>query len=205
MAQSSTRAIEDPPISDLLRRLYSRVTASTYQHDMNPWNDPDPDLQLISTASLEVLRDYTTYHMSAFLHMHDILNKEVADRNLSSRFTTSDTNASASRPSEVLFSIDDFEPLSGFLGAEDSLSDAANGPPEVESEHRDIIARMGHAWVVDLREAERQSRPDGPRPVSVKAKAPDEVVAQIDIEGAESGSMSFEDVVALEDEMDGYI
>lgn len=133
--------------------------------------------------------------------MQDILDKEIADRILRSRFTPSDPSASTSQPGEVLFNIDDFEPLNTFLGAEDSVSEAVI---ESESEHRDIIAKMGHAWVVDLREAERQSRPGGPRPVSVKAPAPDEVAAQIDIEGAESGSISFQDVVSLEDEIDSY-
>lgn len=178
------------------------MTASAYLHDIDPWSDSDPELQPVSTATLEILQDHAIFHMRAFLHVHDILDKEITNRKLESRFRISDASTGAIRVREILFNINDFEPLNVFLGAHDNSSDGDSGP--LDSEHRDAIAKMGHAWVSVKREAARKSRSDGPRPVSVKPAIPGEAAAQIDIGGADGGSISFQDVVALEDEMDGY-
>ncbi|KAI3397387.1 hypothetical protein diail_10837 [Diaporthe ilicicola] len=207
MAQSSTQSVKDAqsvreisPIHVLFRNLYSRVTAPTYQQDISPWNDPDPELQPVSTASLEVLQGHAMYHMKTFLCIHDILNEEIANRRLQSRFTAPDASKSAGQPGEVLFNINDFEPLSTFVGAQEGTSEAVIR--HLESEPRDTIAKMGYAWVDGVREAARRPRPDVPRPVSVKAPAPGGMAARIDVEGAENGPILPEDVDGLKEEME---
>lgn len=190
-----------PSITDLLKVLSCCVNAAECHHDTNPWSDSDPELQIFSTAALEALQEHTTRRMKSLLHMHEVLDKEIANRKLESRFKTSTTTESDSKPSEVLFNAHDLEPLIVLLGAQDSTSEVVGVRPG--SERRDSIARMCLAWISETREAARLSRTDvTTRPTSVKHRNRDEVDAIIDIEGTETGSISFQDVEALEDEME---
>lgn len=134
--------------------------------------------------------------------MHEVLDKEIASRKLESRFIVPGTFESDSKSGEVLFNSHDFEPLIALLGAQDHMSEAVGGC----SERRDDIAKMCLAWVSETREAARLAPTDGTkRLVSVKHRAPDEVVAIKDVEEAEKDSITFQDVEALEDEMEVYI
>lgn len=206
MAESSPRLTKDLPsetntplISDLLKILSCCVNTAECHHDTNPWSDSDPGLQVFSTAALEALQEHTTHRMKSLLHMHEVLDKEIASRKLESRFIVPGTFESDSKPSEVLFNSHDFEPLIALLGAQENISEAVGGC----SDRRDDIAKMCLAWISETRETARLARNDGTkRLVSVKHRAPDEVVAIKDVEGAENGSISFEDVEALEDEME---
>lgn len=134
--------------------------------------------------------------------MHEVLDKEIASRKLESRFMSSVAAESDSKPSEVLFNSHDFEPLIAVLGAPDIVSEAVSG----YSDRRDDIAKKCLAWISETREIARLSRADSTkRLVSVRHRAPDEVVAIKDVEEAEIDSITFQDVEALEDEMEVYI
>lgn len=142
--------------------------------------------------------------MKSLLHMHEVLDKEIANRKLESRFNASITSKSDNQPAEILFNNDDFEPLIALLGAQDNISGPVTACPE--GEQRDAIAKMCISWISEAREAARQSRRNAgtKRPASVKHRSEDEVAAIVDVEGAEDGSFTFQDVEALEDEMEGY-
>lgn len=142
--------------------------------------------------------------MKSLLHMHEVLDKEIANRKLESRFKTSITVVSDSKASEILFNSHDFEPLIALLGAQGNTSVVVGERPE--SEQRHDIAKMCLAWVSETRESARVSRTDATRrPASVKHRAPDEANAIVDIEGTEDDSITFQDVEALEDEMEDFI
>lgn len=135
--------------------------------------------------------------------MHEVLDKEIANRKLESRCMASITIESESKPSEVLFNTHDLEPLIALLGAQDTTSEVVGA--RSGSERRDSIARMCLAWVSETRETARLSRTDGTgRPASVRQRTPDEVAAIIDVEGTETGSITFDDVEALEGEMEDF-
>lgn len=209
MAESSPRPAKDmqsetstPLISDLLKILSCCENTAECRHDTNPWSDSDPGLQVFSTAALEALQEHTTHRMKSLLHMHEVLDKEIASRKLESRFMSSVTVGSDNKSSEVLFNSHDFEPLIALLGAPDIISEAVSGC----SDRRDDIAKMCLAWISETREIARLSRTDSTkRLVSVKHKDPDEGVAIKDVEEAEKDSITFQDVEALEDEMEVYI
>lgn len=117
---------------------------------------------------------------------------------------TSITVETDSKPTEVLFNTHDLEPLVALLGAQDTTLEVVGG--HSQSDRRDSIARMCLAWIGETRETARLSRTDGTmRPASVKYRTPDEVAAIIDIEGTETGSVTFQDVEALENEMEDFI
>lgn len=210
MAESSPQPAKDsqsktsaPSIVDLLKILSCCVNTAECRHDTNRWSDSDPELQVFSTAALEALQEHTTHRMTNLLHMHEVLNKEIANRKLQSRFM-SVTVKSDSEPGEVLFNTHDFEPLIALLGALDNTSDAVCG--RLESEQRDDIARMCLAWVNETRETARLSRTDGTRrPVSVKHRTADEVAAIVDEEDVETSSVTSQDLEALKDEMEGLV
>lgn len=141
------------------------------------------------------------HRMEPFLHMNQVLNKEIASRKLDSQFANSSVSESSKEPREVLFDVKDFGCPTALLGGEDNIPAAVCGLSE--SEHRDVIAKMSLAWVSATRETARLYR-DGARPTSVKHRNVNEVAGVIDIEGAEPGSILFEDVEGLEDEMESY-
>lgn len=211
MAESSPHPAKDlqpetntPSISDLLKLLSCCVNTTECHHDINPWSDSDPELQIFSTAALEALQEHATRRMKSLLHMHEVLDKEIANRKLASRFMPSITVESDSKPTEVLFNTHDIEPLIALVGAQDTTPEAVGG--RSESDRRDSIARMCLAWISETRETARLSRTDGSmRPASVRHRSPDEVDAIIDIEDTETGSITFQDVEALEDEMGDFI
>lgn len=140
--------------------------------------------------------------MKSLLHMHEVLDKEIANRKLESRFTVPGTFESDSKPGEVLFNSHDFEPLIALLGPQDHISEAVGE----YSDRRDDIAKMCLAWISETRETARLARTDGTkRLVSVDQRDPDEVVTVKDVDEAENGPITFHDVEALEDEMEVYI
>lgn len=209
MAESSPQPTKDlqsetstPLISDLLKILSCCVNTAECHHDTNPWSDSDPGLQVFSTAALEALQEHTTHRMKSLLHMHEVLDKEIANRKLESRFTVPGTFESDSKPGEVLFNSHDFEPLIALLGPQDHISEAVGE----YSDRRDDIAKMCLAWISETRETARLARTDGTkRLVSVDQRDPDEVVTVKDVDEAENGPITFHDVEALEDEMEVYI
>lgn len=142
--------------------------------------------------------------MKSLLHMHEVLDKEITDRRIESRFIgTSIVNKCSGEPSELLFNTHDFEPLTALLEAQDSISEAAS--ERSEDEYRDVIAKMCLAWISEEREAARASRIDVTRrPASVKHRTVDEVAAIVDVEDGETSPIAFQDVEALEDEMEVY-
>lgn len=197
VAQDSQPKTRTPSVSDLFKLLSCCISGAACHHDINPWSDSDPELQAFSTAALEALQEHAMHRMEPFLHMNQVLNKEIASRKLDSRFANSSVSESSKEPREVLFDVKDF----ALLGGEDNISAAVCGLSE--SEHRDVIAKMSLAWVSATRETARLYR-DGARPTSVKHRNVNEVAGVIDIEGAEPGSILFEDVEGLEDEMESY-
>lgn len=211
MADSSTRPAKGsqsktstPSICELLKSLSCCANTAECHHDTNPWSDSDPQLQVFSTAALEALQEHTTHRMKSLLHMHEVLDKEIASRKLESRFVASLTVESDSKPGEVLFNTHDFEPLIVLLGPQDDISDTCCG--HLESEQRDDIARMCLAWINQTRETARLSRTDGTRrPASVKHRSADETTAIVDEEDVEPGSPASQDFEALEDEMEGLV
>jgi hypothetical protein len=209
MAESSPRAAKDPQseaeipaIGDLLKLLSCCVTGAKCQHDISPWGDSDLELQAFSTAALEALQEHTMHRMEPFLHWNGVLGKEIASRKLESRFANSNAGTISKQPREILFDINDFGWPITLLGGKGNISEAVCGHPE--SEHRDVIAKMSLAWVSETRETARLRRPDDTRPTSAKHRNADEAAVVIDIEGAETSSILFEDVEDLEDEMESY-
>lgn len=136
--------------------------------------------------------------------MHEVLDKEITDRRIESRFIgTSIINKCSGEPSELLFNTHDFEPLTALLEAQDSISDAAS--ERSGDDHRDVIAKMCLAWVSEEREAVRACRIDVTRrPASVKHRTVDEAVVIVDVEDGETSPITFQEFEALEDEMEVY-
>lgn len=200
MTEDSQPKTRTPSVSDFFKLLSCCMTGAGYHHDINPWSDSDLKLQAFSTAALEALQEHAMHQMEPFLHMNQVLNKEIASRKLDSRSANSSVSESSNKPREVLFDIKDFGcPM--LLGGQDNISAAVCG--QSESEHRDVIAKMSLAWVSATRETSRLYR-DGVRRTSVKHRNANEVASVIDIEGAEPGAILFEDVEGLEDEMESY-
>lgn len=200
-----------PPIRQVLGCLYSTVTAPDYTHDTNPWSDTDPGLQSISTASLELLQDHADFHMQAFLYVHELLDRELVDRKLVSR--TRLTRASnliilpeGSSVSEVLFDVDDLQPLSSFLGPRDSGGDVGGSMP---GDRIEAMAKMAYAWVDGDRSSSARRRRAESRPIYVKPQAPHNAAVESNTEAGENGETDKEDqliaeVLELKAEMGGF-
>lgn len=142
--------------------------------------------------------------MESLLHMHEVLDKELVDRKIEARFVgTSIINKCSGEPSELLFNTHDFEPLNALLEAQDSISESHS--ERSKDDHRDVIAKMCLAWITEEREAARACRIDVTRrPASVKHRTVDEAGAIVDVEDGETSPITFQDVEALEDEMEVY-
>ncbi|ROV99506.1 hypothetical protein VMCG_06420 [Cytospora schulzeri] len=122
------------------------------------------------------------------------------------RATSSRTLPEGSSVSEVLFDVEDFEPLHGFLGARDYSDDFHESVP---GERIEAMARMAYSWVDgDRSNAARRRRTDS-RPTAVRSQSSLNTAV-----GARTGAGSDEqsnkkdqsiaDVLELEVEMDCF-
>lgn len=200
-----------PSIRQVLGCLYSRVTAPNYTHDTNPWSDSDPGLRSISTASLELLQDHAEFHMQAFLYVHDLLDRELVDRKLVSRTRLTGVTSLKALPagssvSEVLFDIEDLEPLSSFLRPQDSGNHVRGLMP---GDRIEAMAKMAYAWVDGDRSTSAQRRRAESRQPCVKSQAPPNAAVEDRTEAGEARETVKEDkliadVLELEAEMGDF-
>lgn len=200
-----------PSISRILNNLYARVTAPRYIHDANPWDESDPALQSISTASLELLQDHAVFHMKAFLYVHDLLDRELVDRKLVSRTRlTRKSNLLSTLPnsssiSEVLFDIEDLEPLSSFLGPPGTSGNPCGAMP---AERIETMVKMAYAWVDGDRSASARRRA-GSKPTPIRSQGPRNSAIEARAETGEDGESGkedqcVEDVMELTAQMDEF-
>lgn len=165
---------DTPSIRHIFSSLYSRVTAPNYMHDGNPWSDSDPGLQSISTASLELLQDHADFHMQAFLYVHELLDKELVDRKLASRTRLDRASKLTTLPkgsnlTEILFDVEDLEPLDNFLGLGNNNED----PHGTMAEERiEAMAKMAYAWVDGDRSTSARRRRAQSKLTPIKSQAP---------------------------------
>lgn len=208
LAESSARAARDAqsetrtPISDLSSIFSCCDIGEGCYHGINPWSNADAEIQALSTAALQAFQEHVAQNIEPFVHMHEVANKEIASRKLDSRFAKSDASTSSKQIREVLFDAGDFGPPIGLVDDQVRVPKAVCG--QSQSERRYSIARMSLAWVSETRETARLRRLDSTRPTSVNHRRADEGAVIIDVESAEPGLISFEDVEGLEDEMDSY-
>lgn len=200
-----------PSIRQILGCLYSRVTAPDYTHDTNPWSDSDPGLRSISTASLELLQDHAEFHMQAFLYVHELLDRELVDRKLVSRTRLTGATSLRALPegssvSEVLFDIEDLEPLSSFLRPQDSGNNVRGFMP---GDRIEAMAKLAYAWVDGDRSTSAQRRRAESRQTCVQSQAPPNAAVEGRAEAGEAGETDKEnkliaDMLELEAEMGGF-
>lgn len=133
--------------------------------------------------------------MKAFLYVHELLDKELVDRKLVSRTrlvraSNLVTLPKSSGVSEVLFDVEDLEPLSNFLGPQDNSEDIHGTVP---GERVEAMAKMAYAWVDGDRSASARRRRADSKLTPVKSQAPREAAVKTRTWVREDGESEKED------------
>ncbi|KUI55947.1 Serine/threonine-protein kinase csk1 [Cytospora mali] len=145
----------------------------------------------------------------ALLYVHELLEKELLDRKLVAltrldRVGSRETPPEASNISEILFDVDDLEPLGSFLVTRDQFG---NVHGSLVGERIDTMAKMAYAWIDGDRSAARHRTESKSR--SSKLQIPRKAAVEARNEAGEDGGLHPEDqcvadMIQLEAEMDEF-